>query len=177
MIIFLLTLIISNTSHKRNYSWCSQYSCPTNWPLLLWVVSHDTDSLSHWGRVTHICVGKLTIIASDNCLSPGRRQAIIWTNAGTLLIGPLATKFSEILIEIGTISFKKMHLKMSSAKWRPFCLDRYVLKLGLSASRGRGQPAEVWCLPHMESTRRVTAFINSTDQATSCHLNYPGGPT
>ena len=56
--------------------------------------------LTHWGRVTHICVGKLTIIASDNSLAPGRRQAIIWTNAEILLIGPLGTNFSEILIEI-----------------------------------------------------------------------------
>ena len=35
------------------------------------------DVLTHWGRVTHICVGNLTIIGSDNGLSPGRRQAII----------------------------------------------------------------------------------------------------
>ena len=62
------------------------------------------------------------IIGSDNGLSPVRRQAIIWTNAWILLIGPLGTNFSEILIEIQTFSFKKMHLKMSSAKWRPFCL-------------------------------------------------------
>ena len=43
---------------------------------------------THWGRVTHICVNKLAIIGSDNGLglSPGRRQAIIWTNAGILLI-------------------------------------------------------------------------------------------
>ena len=41
--------------------------------------------LTHWGRVTHISVDKLTIISSDNGLSPGRRHAIIWTNAGTLL--------------------------------------------------------------------------------------------
>ena len=78
--------------------------------------------LTHWGRVTHICVVKLTIIGSDNGLSPGRRQAIIWTNAGILLIGPLGTNFSEILIEIHIFSFKKMHLKMSSAKWRLFGL-------------------------------------------------------
>ena len=38
--------------------------------------------LTHWGRVTHICIGKLTSIASDNGLSPGRRQAIIWNIAG-----------------------------------------------------------------------------------------------
>ena len=52
--------------------------------------------LTHWGRVTHICVCKLTIIGSDNGLSPERRQAIIWTNAGILLIGSLGTNFSDI---------------------------------------------------------------------------------
>ena len=56
--------------------------------------------LTHWDRVTHICVGKLTIIGSDNGLSPGWLQAIIWTNAEILLIGHLETNFSEILIEI-----------------------------------------------------------------------------
>ena len=83
--------------------------------------------LTHWGRVTHICVGNLTIICSDNGLLPGRRQAIIWTNAGILLIRPWGTNFSEILIEIHAFSFKKMHLKLSSAKWHPFCLDLNVL--------------------------------------------------
>ena len=80
--------------------------------------------------MTHICVGKLTIIGSDNGLSPGRRQAIIWTNAGILLIGPLGTNFSEILIGIQTFSFKKMHSKMSSGKWRPFCHGLNVLMKG-----------------------------------------------
>ena len=84
--------------------------------------------LTHWGRVTHICIVELTIIGSDNGLSPWRRQAIIWTNAGILLIGPLGTNFIEILIGIQTFSFKEMHLKMSSAKWRPFCLGLNVLK-------------------------------------------------
>ena len=73
------------------------------------------------------CVSKLTIIGSDNGLSPDRRQAIIWTNDGLLLIGPLGTNFSEILIEILTFSFKKMRLKVSSAKWQPFCLSLNVL--------------------------------------------------
>ena len=81
--------------------------------------------LTHWGRVTHICVGKLTIIGSDNGLSPGRRQAIIWTNAGILLIGTLGTNFSEILFEIRIFSFKKMGLNVS-AKWRPFCFGLRV---------------------------------------------------
>ena len=77
--------------------------------------------------MTHVCVSKVTIIVSDNGLSPGRRQAIIWSNAGILLIEPLGTNFSGILIEIHTFSFKKMHLKMSSGKWRPFCLGLNVL--------------------------------------------------
>ena len=78
-------------------------------------------TLSHWGRVTHIYVSKLTIIGSENGLSPGRRQTIIWTNAGILLIRTPGTNFSEIISEMHAFSFKKMHLKMSSGKWRPFC--------------------------------------------------------
>ena len=81
--------------------------------------------------MTHKCVGKLTSIGSDNGLSPGRCQAIIRTNAGILLIGPLGTNFSEILMEIHKLSFKKMHLKMSSGKWRPFCIGLNVLKTPL----------------------------------------------
>ena len=84
--------------------------------------------LTHWGRVMHICVSKLTLIVSDNGLSPDRRQAIIWTNSGLLLIGPLGTNFSEIYIEILTFSLKKMCLKVSSAKRRPFCLGLNVLR-------------------------------------------------
>ena len=85
--------------------------------------------LTHWGRVTPICVSKLAIIGSDNGLSPGWRQAIIWTNARILLIRPLGTNFNEMLIEILTFSFMKMRLKVTSAKRRPFCLGLNVLTL------------------------------------------------
>ena len=61
-------------------------------------------ALSHWGRVTHICVSNLTIIGSDSGLSPSRRQAIIWTNAAILLL----------------------HLEMS-VKRQPCCLRLNVL--------------------------------------------------
>ena len=71
--------------------------------------------LTHWGRVTHICVSKLTIIGSDNGLSPGRRQTIIWINGGILVIGPVGINFSGILSEIHTFLFEKMHFKTSSA--------------------------------------------------------------
>ena len=78
---------------------------------------------------------KLTIIGSDNGLSPDRRQAIIWTNVEILLIGPLGTNFSEILIKILTFSFKKMRLKVSSVKRRPFCLGLNVLFLYIMYTR------------------------------------------
>ena len=64
-------------------------------------------ALTHWGRVTHTCVSDPTSIGSDNDLSPGRRQAIIWTNAGILLIRPLGRNFSENSIEFLTFSFTK----------------------------------------------------------------------
>ena len=107
--------------------------CLTTADRIYGYVSELLYSLTHWGRATHICVGKLTTIGSDNGLSPGRSQAIIWTNAGILLIWPLGTNFCEILIEINTFSSKKMHLKMSSGKWRPSCLGRNVLMPELRA--------------------------------------------
>ena len=85
------------------------------------------NELTHWGRVTHICVSKLTTIGSANGLSPDRRQAIIWTNAGILLIRTLGINISDFLSEIRAFSFKKMRLKMSSGKWRPSCLGLNVL--------------------------------------------------
>ena len=114
----LLKCSLANRFWKWHMIWNTDYLMFTN-PNYI--------KLIHWGRVTHICVSDLTIIGSDNGLSPGRRQAIIWTNAGILLIGPLGTNFSEIVIEILKFSFKKMRLKGSSAKWRPFCLGLNVL--------------------------------------------------
>ena len=81
-----------------------------------------------------IYVSKIIIIGSDDGLSPDRRQAIIWTNAGMLLIGPLGTNFSEILIEIQIFQFKKMNLKMSSGKCWPFSQPQCVNTHYLSAS-------------------------------------------
>ena len=67
------------------------------------------------------------IIGSDNGLSPGRRQAILWPNAGILLFGPFGTNFSGILIGIQTFSLRKMYLKISFAKWHSFCLGLILL--------------------------------------------------
>ena len=103
------------------------------WPQ--WVNSSEAE----WRIYASV---KLTIIGSDNGLSPVRRQAIIWTNAGILLIGPLGTNFIEILNEIHTFSFKKLHLKMSSAKWRPFRFGLNVLNTlhNLSVRQSHWQP-------------------------------------
>ena len=57
--------------------------------------------------MTHICISKLTIIGSDNGLSPVQRQAIIKTNATIMLIGTLGTKFSEIFSKIFTLYSRK----------------------------------------------------------------------
>ena len=86
---------------------CSRENRLPNRIIQITRIDQTLPILTHWGRVAHICVGNLPIIESDNGLSPCRRQAIIWTNAGLLLIGPLGTNFSEILIEILTFSLKK----------------------------------------------------------------------
>ena len=105
--------------------------------------------LTQWGRVTHLCVGNPTIIDSDNGLSPSRHQAIIWTNAGTFLIGTLGINFSETSIEIQTFSFKKMCFKVSSAKWRLFCLSLNVLTIIYSL----WMPLDIWALRNVASTK------------------------
>ena len=84
--------------------------------------------LSHWGQVMYKCIRKLTIIGSDNGLSPGQRQAIIWLNAGILLIRPLRTNFSEILNRISYIfiqenAFEKVIWKRGAILYRPQCVN------------------------------------------------------
>ena len=106
--------------------------------------------LTHWGRAMQMCVSKVTIIGSDNGMWPGRRGAIIWTNAGILLIGPLGTNFNTILIDIKTFALKKTRLKMSSRK----CSFR----LGLNVSNKHGRfhrgntCAGLW--PHQALTKQ-----------------------
>ena len=116
--------------------------------------------LTHWGRVTHICVSKLTTIGTDNGLSPGRRQAIIWTNAGKLLFGPPGTNFSEISIEIHTFSFKKMYLKASSGKRRPSCLGLNVLKVHPVSPLCRPGTNYRWCAEYIWQNRERVFIFN-----------------
>ena len=90
----------------RNYPFKSTTTSPRG----QWVNSSPPSAayMRQWiGRVS---------IGSDNGLLPVRRKAITWTNPGLLSIGLLRINFSEILIGILSFSFKKMHLKLSSAK-------------------------------------------------------------
>ena len=114
--------------------------------------------------MTHICVSKLTIIGSDNGLSPVRRQAIIWTYAGILLIRPLGTNFNEMWIELLIFSFMKMRLKVSSAKWRPFCLGLNVL-IHLYPERGSSN--------FPDADRETEGYISRTKTLQSCKNAHP----
>ena len=60
-------------------------------------------------------------------IAPSRRQDIIWSSAGILLIETLGTRFSEILSKIHTFLFNKKYLKMLSAQWLQLCLGLNVL--------------------------------------------------
>ena len=51
--------------------------------------------LTNWNWVTHISVGKLTIVGSNNGLLLVQHQVIIWASAEILLIGPLGTNFNQ----------------------------------------------------------------------------------
>ena len=67
--------------------------------------------LTIWGRVTHIFVNKINVIVPYNGLSPGRRQAIMRTISGILLIGPLGTILREIVIEIHAFFIQEIVLE------------------------------------------------------------------
>ena len=117
----MVNLHYNKCCRRLNGQCCSIISFRWN----LYIFCH----LNSLSCVKHTGISKRPIIGSDDDLSPGRRQAIIRTNAGILLIRAFGTNFSEILSKIHTFSFKEMHFKMSSAKWRPFCLGLNVLTM------------------------------------------------
>ena len=58
----------------------------------------------------------LALVPAMACPVPSHYLNQCW-----LIVNWIREDFSAILIEISTFSFEKMCLKMSSAKWRPFC--------------------------------------------------------
>ena len=101
-------------------------------------------ALTDWGLVTHISVSKLTSIDSDNSLSPGRCQAIFWTDAGVLSTWNSGTNFSDILIKIPIFSFKNMHSKMSSYR---VSMAKYI------GSEFYPNPVSGWPLPQNQEKK------------------------
>ena len=85
--------------------------------------------------MTHICISKLTIIGSDNGLSPSQCQAMLWTSAGILLTQPLGTFFSEILIETHIKNaFKNVMCEMSAILPPIQCVKGGAMWAGLLAA-------------------------------------------
>ena len=102
----------------------------------------------------------------DNGLSLGRCQPIIWTNAGILLIGPLGTNFSGILIEVHIFSFWETHFKMPSVKWRPFCPGLHVIMKVVHAEflsiREHGNAFAYQIILHSEMTLGLCSLNGKT---------------
>ena len=89
---------------------------PELWHLFVYVPTE----LTHCGLVT-LHVIKLTIVGSENGLSPIRRHAITWSSTDLLSIRPFRTNFNEIWIETYNFPIKEMHLKCRLQNWRPIC--------------------------------------------------------
>ena len=147
-----LTLLVLSPESSRQISMIAYLLC------LLFTGKNSApqgiqQGLTHLPLVLHICVGEPGSIGSGNGLAPNRWQAITWTSAEILMIEPIGTNFREVLIKILTFSFKKMHLKVSLTKQRPFRLGLNVLKHGLWTSN-----VEFFCLERVSwyYTRRHT---------------------
>ena len=76
---------------------------------------------THWGRVTHICVSRLTIIDSYNGLSPPGAKPLSEQMLEYCWLGPWEIQWN--LIEIYTFSFMKIHWKMAVTLTRPHCVN------------------------------------------------------
>ena len=97
----LIDLIVQALCTLRNLY--EQYLCINSlWP---------SDAMWHQRSVS---------IGSGNGLAPVRCQAITWTMPELLLIGTLLMNLRKIWVNKWNFSFKKMHLKMLSAKCGTF---------------------------------------------------------
>ena len=118
--------VLVKTSNNSEGTRCEKYM---QYVIIWSEIAYCMVTLTHWGRVMHICISKLARSSLVQIMAWHLlgAQAIIWTNAGIFLIGSLGTNFLENLIKIHTFSFKKMHLKMLFVKWRQFRLGLNVL--------------------------------------------------
>ena len=113
----------------------------------------------------HICISNQTTIGSDNGLLPGWLQAIIWTNAGILLIWPLGTNCSEIFIGHSNIliqenAFENVVCKMLAIWPQPQCV--------------KWSHSPVTILFHTTSTRSLSysSWYNNFDWIRILHVTW-----
>ena len=126
------SVICDQRSHMKHIYWIPQiqfiqFSTFQSYRMVLNGV--HINFLNDWGRVTQKCVRNLTIIGSVNGFPPGRRHAFIWTSAGILLIGPLGTQLSKILIKILTSLLKTMFesVVFEMTLTRPQCVNIFSM--------------------------------------------------
>ena len=121
-------LINGKSTLSNAMAWCCQ--ARSQYLSQCWPISTSPYGItrSHWVKSLRPRDAYMPRKTCHYCADDGRHQAIIWTNAEILLIGPLGTNFSGMLIKIHAFLFKKMHLKMSSVKCRIFCLTLNVLR-------------------------------------------------
>ena len=101
------------STFQANYSdWWLRY--------LLWNCPQKNVTRPYWWYV-NIGSGNGLVPPGNKPLPEPILTQFSVTNAKLLSIGPLGTNFSEILIKLRNFSFTKMHVKISSAKWQPFC--------------------------------------------------------
>ena len=139
-------------------------------------------ALTHWARVTHKCVCKLTSIGSDNGLSPDRHQAIIWTNAGVLLVGPLGTNCSAILIAIHTFSFIQENAfendvwKMASILSPPQCVKNNLALNRWQVITGTNYESALWhiCItrPQWVNNDAICASLGLSELIMMTYVTY-----
>ena len=122
-----LSMVSMAQTHQCSYN----YYIPQKTMVVITHQFHKCSCLSfaaaHWGQVMQICISKLTITGSDHG-TQDQRQTMIWTSDGIISTGPLGTDICENIIGIHIFPFTQIHFKMSSEKWRPFCLGLNVLK-------------------------------------------------
>ena len=96
----------------------------------VWNASRKLSHFStHWVRVTHVCVSKLTFIVSDNGLSPGWRQAIIWTQCWNVVNWTLGSKLQWTFYQNSNIffqenAFENIVFEKAAILSRPQCVNK-----------------------------------------------------
>ena len=104
-------------------AWCFSTRASVATVLIMHPYGSSSLRVKKWNqnRMRPSAIMHLNNIGSGNGLFPFQRHPITWTNADNW------TTFSEIIIKIQIFSFKKMYVKISSAKWLPFCSGLIII--------------------------------------------------